>query len=272
VPELAVVLTVPVPDAELAADALWSLGVLAVEERDSSLVGMVELWTSVGADAGAIAVAAEGFPARWHWRMVEIDPQDAQRWREHAHPSWIHADFVVCPAWVDFDAPPDAVVVRIEPGSTFGLGDHPSTVLALRSLRPLAAGASVLDVGCGSGVLGVSAAVLGAEHVDAIDITSAAVAATTANAATNDVAARVHASTTPLAEVDGQYDVVVANILAPALVELAPDLRRVLGDNGALVISGLLRDRYQHVLDALGPLRVVDTRTLEGWAAVTLRR
>jgi ribosomal protein L11 methyltransferase len=272
VPELAVVLTVPVPDAELAADALWSLGVLAVEERDSSLVGMVELWTSVGTDAEAIAVAAEGFPARWHWRMVEVDPEDAQRWREHAHPSWIHADFVVCPAWVEFDAPSDAVVVRIEPGTTFGLGDHPSTVLALRSLRPLAAGASVLDVGCGSGVLGVTAAVLGAHHVDAIDITAAAVAATTANAAANGVADRVRASTTALADVDAAYDLVVANILAPALVELAPDLRRVLADDGALVVSGVLRDRYQHVLDALAPLRVVDTRTLEGWAAVTLRR
>jgi ribosomal protein L11 methyltransferase len=121
-------------------------------------------------------------------------------------------------------------------------------------------------------VLGVAAAVLGARHVDAIDITAAAVTATTANAAENGVSERVRASTAALADVDGPYDVVVANILAPALVELAPDLRRVLADDGALVVSGVLRDRYEHVLDALAPLRVVDTRTLEGWAALTLRR
>jgi ribosomal protein L11 methyltransferase len=269
---LALVLTVPVPDGELAADALWSLGVLAVEERDAPAVGMVELWTSLGDDAEAVAAAAEGFPARWHWRLVEVDPADAQRWREHAHPTWVHADLVVSPAWVAFDPPPGTIVVRIEPGSTFGLGDHPSTVLALRSLRPLVSGASLLDVGCGSGVLGVAAAVLGAERVDAIDITAAAVETTAGNATANGVADRVRPSTTPLADVDGAYDVVVANILAPALIELAPDLRRVLRDDGALVISGILRDRYEHVLQALRPLRVVDTRTLEGWAAVTLRR
>jgi ribosomal protein L11 methyltransferase len=269
---LALVLTVPVPDGELAADALWSLGVLAVEERDAPAVGMVELWTSLGDDAEAVAAAAEGFPARWHWRVVDVDPADAERWRDHAHPTWVHADLVVCPAWVPFEPAPGTIVVRIEPASTFGLGDHPSTVLALRGLRPLVSGAVMLDVGCGSGVLAVAAAVLGAERVDAIDVTTAAVDATVANAAVNGVADRVQVSTTPLADVEARYDVVAANLLAPTLIELAPDLRRVVGDDGALVVSGVLRDRYDHVLDALRPLRVVDTRTLEGWAALTLRR
>jgi ribosomal protein L11 methyltransferase len=246
--------------------------VLAVEERDAPAVGMVELWTSLGDDAEAVAAAAEGFPARWHWRVVDVDPADAERWRDHAHPTWVHADLVVCPAWVPFEPAPGTIVVRIEPASTFGLGDHPSTVLALRGLRPLVSGAVMLDVGCGSGVLAVAAAVLGAERVDAIDVTTAAVDATVANAAVNGVADRVQVSTTPLADVEARYDVVAANLLAPTQIELAPDLRRVVGDDGALVVSGVLRDRYDHVLDALRPLRVVDTRTLEGWAALTLRR
>ncbi len=268
---LALVLTVPAPDAELASDALWALGVLAVEERDAPAFGMTELWTSLGDDADAIAAAAAGFPQRWQWRVAEVDPADAERWREHAHPTWVHADLVICPAWVELAAPEGTTVVRIEPGATFGLGDHPSTVLGIRGIRAAVAGATVLDVGCGSGVLGVTAAVLGAARVDAIDVTPAAVAATAENAARNSVGERVQASTTPLAEVDGPYDVVVANILAATLVELAGDLRRVLVPSGTLVVSGLLAGRHEHVIAALAPLQVEQTRTLEGWAAVTLR-
>jgi ribosomal protein L11 methyltransferase len=268
---LALVLTVPAPDAELASDALWALGVLAVEERDAPTIGMTELWTSLGDDADDIAAAAAGFPQRWHWRIAEVDPAEAERWREHAHPTWVHADLVICPAWVDLDPPVGTTVVRIEPGATFGLGDHPSTVLGLRGIRPVVAGATVLDVGCGSGVLGVTAAVLGATRVDAIDITPAAIAATTDNAARNGVGERVRASTTPLAAIAASYDVVVANILAATLVELADDLRRVLAPGGTLVVSGVLASRHDHVLAALAPLHVEQTRTLEGWAAVTLR-
>jgi ribosomal protein L11 methyltransferase len=79
-------------------------------------------------------------------------------------------------------------------------------------------------------------------------------------------------STTPLAEIDGTFDVVVANILAPALVDLAGDLRRVLSEEGTLIISGILAERHQHVLDALAPLHVVGREDRESWTAISLRR
>jgi ribosomal protein L11 methyltransferase len=120
-------------------------------------------------------------------------------------------------------------------------------------------------------VLAIAACVFGAGRAVAIDIAPAAVPVTIANATANGVADRVQASTTDLADIDGVYDLVVANILAPTLVALAADLRRVLAPGGALVISGILAEANAHVLAALSPLQVVATAELDGWAAFTLR-
>jgi ribosomal protein L11 methyltransferase len=270
---LAIVVTVPVGEAELASDALWSLGVLAVEERDGPDGALVELWTSLGDDVEAVTRAAAAFPARWRWRLTDVDESVADEWRRHAVPTWIERDFVVHPAWIPVTTAAATVAVAVEPGATFGLGDHPTTVLTLRAMRrALFPGAVVLDVGCGSGVLAVSACVLGAARAEAIDINPAAVAVTEANAKRNAVGGAVTASTTPLAEITGPYDLVLANILAPALVELGGDLQRVLDSDGVLVVSGLLAGRDAHVRAALEPLRVIDVDERDGWEALTLRR
>jgi ribosomal protein L11 methyltransferase len=281
---LALVLTVPVGEAELAADALWALGVAAVEERSVAGTGddagagtgtedqFVELWTSLGDDAGSVTRAAEAFPARWRWHTVEVDDAVVNSWREHATPSWVTPDLVVIPDWIDTQVPPDVTALRIDPGPSFGLGDHPTTVLSLRALRGvLWPEATVLDVGCGSGVLAVAAAVLGAPYVEAVDISTAAVDATRANADRNGVARQIVASTRPLHELGGPFDVVVANILAPALVELAPELRRLTAPSGVLIVSGILESSHDHVLEALAPMQVIDQLTREGWSAVVLR-
>jgi ribosomal protein L11 methyltransferase len=111
----------------------------------------------------------------------------------------------------------------------------------------------------------------GASTADAIDISPAAARATMDNAGINGVADLVHVSTTPLGEVDGNYDIVLANILAPTLVDLAGHLQRVTERDGVLVISGVLADRVDHVLAALAPMREVDRVTRDGWAAISLR-
>lgn len=272
---LALVLTVPAVEAELAADALWALGVAAVEERDEGAGTedhTVELWTSLGDDHESVTKAADAFPARWRWRLVEVDAAVVDAWRAHASPSWVAPDLVLTPAWVPVEAGEDVTVVSVEPGVAFGLGDHPTTVLTVRAVRrSLFPGATVLDVGCGSGVVAVTACLLGASRAEAIDISPAAVEVTRRNAEANGVGEQVHASLTSLADVTEAYDVVAANILAPALVELAADLRRVVLPDGVLVVSGLLEGRSDHVVEALAPMRLVDTDRREGWVALTLR-
>lgn len=270
---LALVVSVSAADVELASDALWSLGVIAIEERAAT--DGVELWTSLGDDSDAVIGAASQRLARWSWRFVEVDEAVADAWRAYAQPVWVEPDLVICPAWIPFEVPsdlePDLTVLRIEPGATFGLGDHPTTMLSMRAVRrSLRAGSTVLDVGCGSGVLAVGACVLGASRAVAIDIAPASVPITTMNALANGVADLVEVSTTSLAEIDGQFDVVVANILAPTLIELADDLVRVVAPLGVLIISGVLADRHDHVEAALQPLYRIHRDVLDGWAAITL--
>jgi ribosomal protein L11 methyltransferase len=267
----AFVVTVPTDDVELASDVLWQLGVRAIEER-AGAEGRVELWTAVGDEAEAAHRATAALGERWPTRLVDIVDDAADTWREFAGPMWIDDGLVVVPAWQHHAVDDGVVTIRIEPGGAFGLGDHPTTLLSLRAARRhLGVGRSVLDVGCGTGVIAVMAALVGGSSVRAVDVANAAVEATRDNATRNGVADHVDADTTPVGDLDGSFHLVVANILAPTLVELADDLRRLTAADGRLVISGILADRHQHVLSALAPMTVERTDTLDGWAAVTLR-
>ena len=267
------VLTVPAADAELGADRMMTAGAFAVEERPLG-DGMVELR---GQLADALPVTAERLgelPDGWSVRVDEVDATPADTWREHARPVAVNDELVLRPAWVPAGQGSGVTEVAVEPGAAFGLGDHPTTRLSAdavwRIVPRLGAAARVLDVGCGTGVLAVVAVLRGAASATGVDIADAAVPVTTANALGNGVADRVDVSTTPLAEVAETYDLVVANILAPTLVALADDLRRVTAPGGRLVVSGILAGRHDHVLAALAPMVVVRTDELDAWAAVEL--
>jgi ribosomal protein L11 methyltransferase len=282
----AFVLVVGERDLDEASDVLWQLGVRAIEERTGT-DGSIELWTAVGDEPEAIERAVAAVARRWHHRVVEVADEPAQTWREHVAPMHVDDDLVVVPAWLDAQLPAGATAVYVEPGGAFGLGDHPTTMLSLRALRQLldaaGDGIDVIDVGCGTGVIAVVAAVLQSRRHDqtevqpadravrAIDVASAAIEATLDNARRNGVGGLVLADTTELSDIDGDYDLVVANILAPVLVSLAADLRRVTRPRGRLVVSGILAGAHQHVLDALAPMRVERTDEIDGWACVVLR-
>ncbi len=283
----ALVVTVDPYQVEVASDRLWALGVVAIEERvkageikaiapAETRGEIIELWTSLGDDADDIARNLVDFG--YTWRFEEVDESISETWRQHAQPTWVADDFVVHPSWLALDPSPGVISISIDPGSTFGMGDHPTTVLTLRAIRRAltelagkASAARVLDVGCGSGVLAIAGCVLGASTATAIDISPAAVPTTIDNANRNGVGGKVCVSNTPLSEVGGSYDIVVANILAPVLIDLAAGLRSVVAPDGVLVISGILAGHHQHVLDALSPLRQVQRLDLDGWTAITLR-
>ncbi len=271
------VVTVPAASAELVADALWVRGARGVEERAAAAgeagERCVELVTVLGDDLTLLEDVARSLPGAPLWRVDDVDPTPATSWRDAAVPVVVTDGLVVAPAWTDHEVAAGATVISIEPGAAFGLGDHPTTKLALAHVAAELAGrrgATVADIGCGTGVLAIGAALLGASAVRAVDVSPAAVEATLDNVRRNGVADLVDVDDSPAGALTGPYDVVVANILAPTLVALAADLTRLTSPLGTLVVSGVLAGRHQHVVDALAPWRVVRVTEESGWAAVAL--
>jgi ribosomal protein L11 methyltransferase len=193
-----------------------------------------------------------------------------EAWRRHTLPMTFGGRLSVCFAWSEHDRRDLPGLVELGPGG-FGSGDHPSTRLLLEQLvERVGGGERVLDVGCGSGVLGLGALRLGASHVVAVDVKPAAVEATARNAVLNGMAARVDATLTPLTEIDDAFDVVVANVGRAAVVELAPVLVRLLAQGGWLGVSGISPAQCSQVAAFLRPLTEVERRTSGEWAAVVL--
>ncbi len=273
-----IVVTVPPELAELVTDRMWQWGVQAVSET-SIATDRIEIATSVGNDPQAIARAVATLDPEWPTDVLDVDDSITQVAPEYLSPTWYADGMVSVPAsLLPFDPDDDdALVTVIDPGSAFGLGDHPTTRTAMALLADLlhreAAPRchSLLDVGCGTGVLAVLAAQLGVPTIRAIDIADAAVEATRRNMELNDVVGTIDVDTTPVADVVGSYDIVVANILAPVLISMADDLRRLVRPGGALVISGILADRHDHVLAALAPLAPVASTKHGGWISIVLR-
>ena len=258
--------------AEVAAAVLWGAGAAGVEEQEEGaevrlLGGFADPEDAARAveRAGALGFTAEA-------SSIEDDGLDA--WRDWAEPERA-GRFWITPTWVEApDLAPGEEVLWIDPGPTFGSGSHPTTRLVLTLLQDLVEPrAGVLDVGCGSGVLAIAAARLGATAV-ATDIDPASPEVVAANAERNGVAAAVGTTTDPvavLAAAGERYDVVAANLLAPVIAELGADLVRCVGPGGALIVSGLLADRWEASLPAVAPLSTALVAEEDGWVAVVLR-
>jgi ribosomal protein L11 methyltransferase len=198
--------------------------------------------------------------------LEDADWQHA--WREEARPRAFGNGLWVVPA--DAPAPPDArAVVRLDPGLAFGTGSHCTTALCLRWLASLdLRGRTVIDFGCGSGILAVAAATLGADHVQAWDHDPQALAATRDNAAANGVADRVLVTGEPV-----PAHVLVANILADALQDLAPRFAQLVRPQGLVGLSGILEHQVTGLVECYAPtFQMRAPISSDGWALLTGRR
>ena len=211
--------------------------------------------------------------------LLGIAPVPDQDWvrltQSQFAPVDITPDFWIVPTWHDLPAAATRFI-RLDPGLAFGTGTHPTTRMCLRWIArhgaaPQAAGGlgRVLDYGCGSGILAIGAAKFGATQVDAVDIDTAAVESTEYNAEANGV--QLHAGLPDKAS--GQYQTVLANILATPLKVLAPLLCNHVAPGGSLVLAGILERQAQELKDAYAPylaLTVADSE--DGWILMTATR
>jgi ribosomal protein L11 methyltransferase len=189
-----------------------------------------------------------------------IDEADwAEAWKANYHPVRLGRRLLVRPVWIaDVEARPGDVVIALDPGMAFGTGTHPSTQLVLEAAEELLEtmpGAEVLDLGCGSGILAIGAALLGAAHIEALDTDPIAVQATVENAIVNDVAARITAragSLDALLSEGRTFDLALVNILSKVIVRLCEQgLGRVIRPGGIAVFGGIIQDQADEVEAAL---------------------
>lgn len=223
---------------------------------------LLRAWFDAGVDRGAVQRLVRGEGAA-RWEEVEERDWEAE-WRAGFGPVEVAPGWVIAPPW---DAPPGALIV--EPGQGFGTGLHPSTRMALRGMLATGVRAGrALDVGTGSGVLAIAAARLGLTATG-IDVEEGAVRDAERNAERNGV--RCDFSTTPLAELRGTWDLVLANLHAELLIDLREALVARTGQS--LVMAGILTDRLDGVLAAYdGALALAETEREEDWVALRWQR
>ncbi len=196
-------------------------------------------------------------PPQLHWER--LDPEDwSSSWKRHWQPQAIGDQLLICPAWLDPPPHPGRHLIRLDPGMAFGTGMHPTTQLCLESLEMrLAMGggeppaATLADVGCGSGILSLAAAVLGVKQVFAVDTDPLAVRATLFNRDLNGLTDRITVAQGSLEQIPQRVEGLVCNILADVILDMIPQFRRVVHQGGWLILSGILIDQAKLVADML---------------------
>lgn len=268
-------------DVDAMSAILFDLGAQGVEERDETTLqksharGKITLVASFASREDAEQALAE-LPSETSPRYEEV-VGDAWRdaWKEHYKPYALADGLVVRPPWEAYEPRDGERVLELEPGRAFGTGLHETTRLVAQAIAKHAgelAGRTVLDVGCGSGILGLSAIALGASQAICVDVDQEAIDVTVENAARNALSARVDASTTDLADVGGEFPVVLANIEARVLVPMAGELKKHVAEGGLLFLSGILVGQKDEVAAAYADLELLEAPSAGEWVLLAYRK
>ena len=254
-------------------DEVYVKGYIAMEAEVYGRVGrimnrvadLVDMMEEQGVDVGRGEVLVS---------MV-ADEDWEENWKQYYKPFDVGARLSVTPCWEPYDAG-ERVLVQLEPGAAFGTGQHETTLMCLELCQLYAKPeAKVLDVGCGTGILGIAAVALGAAHALEVDRDEVAVHAAQHNAQLNDLSERVTCMEGNLADaVKGKYDLIFANIVADAVIALLPAAKKLMARGATLIASGIILDRETDVIEAVKHcgLRVADRRNRGEWIALAIQK
>jgi ribosomal protein L11 methyltransferase len=211
--------------------------------------------------------------------ISEVNEEEwATAWKKYYHPVKISEKFTIVPTWEIYTpVSSDELIIELDPGMAFGTGTHPTTVLCIQALeRIVRPGDRVIDVGTGSGVLSIAAAMLGAEDVRAFDLDEVAVTTARVNIKLNKVSDRAVTAQNNLLDgvEENSADVVVANILAEVILRFTDDAAKVVKPGGSFIASGIIKQKKDQVKDSLvaAGFEILETILMEDWVAIITKR
>ncbi|PKM96194.1 MAG: 50S ribosomal protein L11 methyltransferase [Firmicutes bacterium HGW-Firmicutes-1] len=207
-------------------------------------------------------------------RSITKEEDWANNWKQYYKPFRVGEHIVIKPTWEPFlDLKEDDIVIEIDPGMAFGCGTHETTSMCITQLEKyVQKGVSVIDVGCGSGILSIVAARLGAGKISAIDLDKAAVKVSKENVELNHLEAQISVFHGDLiSQVNEKADLVVANIMADIILVLVDDIKRVLKNDGLFISSGIILDRLDEVKSKLisSNFEIIEITNHGEWVAIT---
>ncbi|WP_339063749.1 50S ribosomal protein L11 methyltransferase [Tepidibacillus marianensis] len=209
--------------------------------------------------------------------ISEVNEEDwASGWKKYYKPVQVSDKIVITPTWEEVEERSDQHVIELDPGMAFGTGTHPTTVMSIQALEKVIEGnEEVIDVGCGTGVLSIAAAKLGAKKVTALDLDEIAVKSAKLNTKLNHADSIVDVKQNNLLDhIDGKVDIVVANILAEVILRFVNDVARVLKSNGYFITSGIIQSKSETVREAIvhEGFTIEETLMQEDWVAFIAKK
>jgi len=205
--------------------------------------------------------------------IKEVKDEDwSNTWKQYYKPTRIGNNIIIKPEWEKYDKEPGDIIIEMNPGMAFGTGTHETTTMCIEALEEVVTNEDLIfDIGCGSGILGVVAAKLGAKKVVAVDFDEVAVGVARDNVTKNQVADRVSVFHGNLMNnIDEKGDVILVNIIADVIITMAPDFRHYLKSSGTLITSGIILEKIEPVKKALKAHNIEVYKTVKKgeWAAL----
>lgn len=258
------------PDEKLSTQDVIKL----YDARDYQAMDTDDFTKSLVTELSRIGEFLDVSPATVDGRF--IDEEDwANQWRKYYRTTKISARLVVKPSWEEYKPLQGEHVITLDPGSAFGTGTHESTQLSLEAIDEfMMSGSKVLDLGTGSGILAIAAALLGARRVDACDIDPHSVDVAIENVAMNQLADKINCFTGELKDTDGKYDIIAANLLADVHILLVDQIAEKLNALGLYMAGGIIADRKDEVINAFhkAGLGLHHAKDLNDWQLLIFHR
>lgn len=250
---------------------------LVKRDRENAVIHIYISECDNAAEASAFLkerFTAEGIPFEIASTGVD-DSNWNENWKKYFHPIEVGDRLAVVPSWEKYENKSGRTVLNIDPGAAFGTGTHATTSLCLEFLdKHIKGGENVLDIGCGSGILSIASALLGAGSALGVDIDAQSVKTAKENAEINGISDKVKFIVGDLADkVTGKYDIICANIVADVIIRLLASVRKFMNDGSYIIVSGIIDMRKQEVLKAAeeNGFIVCEEKYRENWCAFVLK-